>query len=467
MSLLVPYELYPYYNKDGYFISYFGDIYYGNIYTHLRFEDYAFIVSPNTRIEFRRLLDKEYNTVTFDQLANISREIKSFEIFLDVIDGKQDLGEKAPNYDNNSYGSHCKKMFVFGAGASAFSVFNDEIEAYRNFAFSSPIGNELFSKKFEAFIRRYLGVQLSLPSLRLSGNNVEAFFEKDWNQIKSSRNTDLLSKHINIAFFLRELFLKISEETVQEFRHHSLYAALADRLKSYANEKRRIGIVSFNYDTILEYYLGQVFRTPFTSMNDYVSNKNPFLLYKPHGSCNWGIPLSQNFLNACNDEVPDFIYQSQLSFADIYYRYMGPLKTMINQDSWGQEYEISGYKSGRFTVNKNKIEVIGKNNDRYFPSLLIPYQSKDEFVMPYYHYDSMKSFTSDMEDLYLIGWKGNEAAFNSLVKRNANSLKRIYIVNPAPDEVRNNLESFIDFSKMQIQHYNDFQTFLEQHNLED
>jgi len=463
----VPHELWDYYNKNGYFISYYGDVYYGNIFNVTQFPESSFICQPSNRREFLKRRDDKGVDLTLEDLTELSWEVKSFDIFPDVKDGNQELGCKEGYSNIGRVGNHeWKKMFVFGAGASAFSVFKDGLDTFRKFSYSPPIANELFGNKYEDYIRKFPGVQLSLPSLRVFGNDVEAFFQKEWSSIRTAMNKRLLSRHINISFFLRELFLRISEETISEFRHHSLYGAFSDMIKEYCSGSRKAAFVSFNYDTILDYYLEQAFSTDLSSTDAYIDiNRNSFFLFKPHGSCNWGIPVQQKYLGEMPTTLHEYVYENQLSFADVYYNLAGSLKEMINQDSWGQEYEVTGFKTGRFTFNKKRIQRIRSEYKNFLPSLLIPYRDKDEFVMPYSHYDYMSWYVRDMEDLYLIGWKGNEASFNNLLKRQANNLKRIFIVNPNPQEVETNLSKYLSLDKYEIQRYNDFESFLIQHQL--
>jgi rRNA pseudouridine-1189 N-methylase Emg1 (Nep1/Mra1 family) len=53
----------------------------------------------------------------------------------------------------------------------------------------------------------------------------------------------------------------------------------------------------------------------------------------------------------------------------------------------------------------------------YLPQLLVPYKSKDSFVMPEKHELWMNHFLSDIDEIIVIGWKGTEAKFQDLLKR--------------------------------------------------
>ena len=164
-------------------------------------------------------------------------------------------------------------------------------------------------------------------------------------------------------------------------------------------------------------------------------------------------------MNQNISDIPKYLLENQTSFSELYFQHLGTPYEMIYQQSWGHELELSNHTNGKFSVNKNKIEVVHSNPEQYFPSLLIPYKDKDEMVMPYHHYSLMQWFINSVEDLYLIGWKGNEAAFNTLIKRQAHLLKRIFIVNPNPKEVELNLGNYIDLKKYEVVYFKDFESF--------
>lgn len=456
----MPNELWPYLQKDGYFFMDHGDVYFGSIEDFPEIPDSIFIVRPGNRKELQAL---KGNDVSLEKVTKLSWQIKDFNKIKYHADGRASIGNSHEHPDLTRRGEQdWKKMFVFGAGASAFSVFKEEISRFRDFAYSPPIANELFSKKFQPYIKQYKGVELSLSSLRAFGNDVEGFFEKEWKGINESYNPTVSARHINITYYLRDLFNKISVETINEFYDCNLYSLFNDKIQKYLSQKRKekIAFVSFNYDTVLDHYISEFFSTSFNSMTDYVNfNHNPFFLFKPHGSCNWGWKFCDEFIKSTSTNIPDFLYKNQTSFTDLYFNHLGSHNEMIYQPSWGREIQLSENEIGKYTVNKNKIEVIHTNPEHFYPSLLIPYKDKDQMIMPYYHFDLMQWYFNQMEDLYLIGWKGNEASFNTLLKNHIYRLKRIFIVNPFPKEVETNLSKFIDLKKYEIIYFKDFEDF--------
>jgi len=460
----VPSHLSPYEINHGYLFMDHGEIHNGLIVTFDEFKDRAFVVERQNTQKLLALKEPGANPSLKDITA-LAWEIWDFDKVLDQFLGSQDIGNRDPNPDMTRYGQHeWNKMFVFGAGASANSVFDSDSAAFRESTFCPPIGNQLFGKKFQSYIKKFPGVERSLASLKRYGNQVEAFFEGEWDGIVKRYSPEIISRHISIAFYLKELFNKISEETIENYFDCSIYAAFCDHiqksLKNRPNEK--VAFVSFNYDTLLDHSVSQFFDQSFNEMEDYVRfNEKPFMLFKPHGSCNWGWKFKEEFLNENIADIPKYLFENNVSFAQVYFNLLGNIDHTVWHNSWGYIKSTSQRRS--YSINKNIIKVIHSDPEDYFPALLIPYQNKDEFVMPYYHRDTMKEFIRRMEDLYLIGWKGNEAAFNDLLKR-ADHLKRIVIVNPYPEEVKKNLlEHELDLTKYDVIHDDrtvDFETFL-------
>jgi len=452
-SLLgLPIHWHKYYQVKGHFVTYYGDIYPGYIYDFPDFPNSIFIIPQIYRNTIRELQNK--NAITIEALNKYGHEIKDPNVVTHVIEADR-IGSNTVFPDETIYGDQkWKQMFVFGAGASSFCVPGDEQGRLDNFQSRPPISNELFGNKYRSYFNKYEGVRLSLSSLRRLKNDVEAFLESEWTLIRDSHNPSLLSRHVNILYYLQELFFTISNDINEEFYDCNLYSTFTDILQKKLLQKplEKIAFVNFNYDTILDHYISSHFNVQFSQMCDYVNcNKNPFFYFKPHGSSNWGWRFNSEESKDKINNTPDWLYTNKICFDEIYYKHLGSLNEMVHS---------KGAYERKYSINKNKIEIIGDDYPRrYFPALLIPYRDKDDFVMPYYHSDAMGHFMNTMDDLFLIGWKGNETAFNALLKDRSHNLKRIIIVNPNPKEVEINLSLFLGdlYQKYQIICLNTFE----------
>ncbi|MCX7863406.1 MAG: hypothetical protein N2449_10475 [Bacteroidales bacterium] len=86
-------------------------------------------------------------------------------------------------------------------------------------------------------------------------------------------------------------------------------------------------------------------------------------------------------------------------------------------------------------------------------------------MMSYVMFDTSSFLSDRIEELYLIGWKGNENIFNTRILKNLRSLQKVIIVNPKQDEVINNIQYFVKLNDNDIEciNYNSFEEFLMQH----
>jgi hypothetical protein len=136
-------------------------------------------------------------------------------------------------------------------------------------------------------------------------------------------NGTVLTRHINIQYYLQKLLRDISHRVVSQFSSSNLYAKLANRLqKIYAASVRNIygrrsskkfAFVSFNQDTILDTFLQDQFRNNMTTLDEYVNiNESPYCLFKPHGSWNWGwkFPDTSKF----NGNTAQWLFDNNINF---------------------------------------------------------------------------------------------------------------------------------------------------------
>jgi hypothetical protein len=447
----------------AHFVTYYGDIYHGRIVQLNGYDDRFFILSNNQMQEFQRLQKH-----TLEEYQRLAWEIRDPRIIKFVSKQTEQLGVVDGKIDTTRNGNQqWKRMFVFGAGASANCLFGKNTKEQYASMMRPPLGYELFDERYDATINKFEGARLSVPSFMAKGRDIEGCLEDEWLKLRNAYNPNITTRHINLQFYMQTLFHWISSDVVRAHYRNNLFSLMANKLQSHlAGKDERVAMVSFNYDTILDQFIEKIFNAPFKSMNDYIDyNNRNILLFKPHGSCNWGWPVKQRQqLNSQNKNFQEALYEQQTELWDIYYRILGDFNSMVHNHSWGIEGSNHKHSLGRYTINKNKIEVIDHTKGEYFPALLMPYRDKDEFVMHYDHHHAMQWFIGDMEELYLIGWKGNEDFFNRLLETHAHRLKKIVIVNPNEKknkEVSKNLAKLLEKRKgITIEVVNSFEKFV-------
>lgn len=371
--------------------------------------------------------DKEYYIIPQSSLRNHGGLITSFDevkqlgtvVNIETIANwsVSSIQSATVQSDHLSFtGDHrATKLVILGAGAS-----HDFSSDLNDGNLKPPLSNNLFNHwNKERIITNYPGA-FNLSSSIRSTNDIEEFFEKKWKYIETNNDRITLAKIINVQYYLHELFMKISGWSQQIEMNN--FDILNNALHEYSiHENEIIPIVSFNYDLFTEFSLMSSLGYGFNSMDDYVDyRKRKILLFKPHGSCNWVRYFNQGFIpdNPNADMryvnlVANSLYSQKLSYPEILENLS---EEIVVKNSWG--------------IDATDMT----STQQYYPQLLIPFKSKDEFVMPTKHQQVLDYILSDVKEILIIGWKGTEETFNSLLGQKLSGKKiHVTIVN-GPNE---------------------------------
>lgn len=300
-----------------------------------------------------------------------------------------------------------RKMIILGAGAS----FDCGI---KNKKTNLPLANDLFHDKWIGPLAPYYQGAYQLCSDLAHTQDIEAYFQRKWERIVEHYDPNSLSKIINVQFYLHDLFMDISRRCSNPME--SNYKCLVNLVEDYSIKTgEHVLFVNFNYDLLLEDALQRCVKYRFDNIDDYVDYATrKMLLFKPHGSCN-------------------FIRKLHPSIAEIL-----PQHYEMRSVSTLAEFLYTGNRNLDYILSKlnGDIELLGRdelirNTDTpelvmYLPQLLIPYKSKDSFVMTEKHELWMEHFLSQTDEIIVIGWKGTEAKFQDLLKRKLEN-KRVTI----------------------------------------
>lgn len=439
-----------------YFFTSYGDVYAGFEFEEFHLPNYKIIIQSNHL--------REYSSMSMDERTIENIKQRGWIVPKNVIVGSVPAGDfiRPQNQDNGVwFDGHIRKdMFIFGAGASANCIASDAKEDFIKDLFRPPLGNELFARRFRDLYKKYEGVKQSISELQGTNVNVEEFLEDEWKDVEYGNET-VMSRHINTQYYLQEILMKISNRVCDEYFESNLYSKLARKLqlKHAQSPDRHFGIVSFNQDTILEHYFAHQFKRRITKIDDYIDvNTSPYCIFKPHGSWNWGWKFPKRI-----DDVIQKLYNNNVNFHKLYYELLGSPQDMLDWSSYGKETFSHDHGIGRFTIDKSKLQLIDSGNlEQCYPALLLPYRDKDELTMPLKHYHCMTTYINNLENLYIIGWKGNERVFNKVLLTHASRLKKIVIADPNPQIVEANLQKLLSGKRIEIVVYKGgFEEFVE------
>jgi hypothetical protein len=280
-------------------------------------------------------------------------------------------------------------MSVFGAGASAFCAYDSLAVPFRNDKGRPPLGPELFAERYHDVYEDYPGVIDSLWQLQGDQIDVEGALEEEWKEVAEFNNPQVIARHINIQYYVQNILCEASERVVRNYNTKNIYGVLADKLAKHCNRNRnnKLAFVLFNQDTILESFVSKYFRKPIEQMSQYVDlNFSPFVIFKPHGSWNWGWKFHQKLSD--NSPTPHHIYTEGYNYYYIFYQLLGSFEQMIDWNGWGWQSKLHPHRVGKFGVGKSKLTILNANTRSLrFPGLLLPYRDKDEFTMPNDHFE--------------------------------------------------------------------------------
>lgn len=430
--------------KKYFFFTYYGDVYYG-IMVQNHTSGYYYII-PSDNIEKYN----NSNNETRNSYKKIGWEIKDLRI---ITKYKEQIDYNQSNITSIPFTTQCKRLFVFGAGASAYCSLkktkkNDFVRS------GLPMGNEIFSKDF-CITSYYEGLQSVLPIYEAKGMDVESFLQLYYDKIRDKCDVISLRNLINIQICVQETIRRINNDIQSSIERYNAYSMFVSYLRYLLQneQNQRISIVSFNYDTLLEKCIKDDFLIDYNNIENYVSPKFQIQLYKPHGSINWGW-VAKNLPShiQSQDDFIQYLYDELFDLDTLYFEILGDTKQNIKNRSWGIECEK--HKIGRYTINMDTISVI-KPHEIYYPSILPPYKDKDDFIMPYSQQYAMKEVVKSVEELYLIGWKGSENLFLKYLKQNKN-IKKLIIVDPKAELVLKNIEGVNFGEKKMYKSFSDF-----------
>jgi hypothetical protein len=80
--------------------------------------------------------------------------------------------------------------------------------------------------------------------------------------------------------------------------------------------------------------------------------------------------------------------------------------------------------------------------------------------MPISHFYEMESYLHYIETLVLIGWKGNEESFNHILLTRTNRLRKVIIVDPNHQTIKQNLAAILNNKSIELVVYKDFEDFV-------
>lgn len=291
------------------------------------------------------------------------------------------------------------KIFIFGAGASQAA---QSQETYtENHPERSPLVDALFNEQYKNIVTEVLNFNTDVCRKKVQEKgSLEKWLTEKWNAI-NTLNTERAKRAERSWFGKVNLYIWILLNRVSKtYPNAQGYSKLLEKL--YDED---FGIISFNYDTLLDQSYEDVFSASLSSKKAYLDGN----FVKLHGSVNW-------FLKK-RDE--DDYFPSSRHTGDIGVRIRAIAENIYTKPMNLSKLEILDPKHTKLSNIDNLMTYF--NNEGYFyPLLFMPLTGKDYSIISDFK-DVMITKAEEMlrsaSDVYLIGYRASDLLIYQLLEQ--------------------------------------------------
>lgn len=312
-------------------------------------------------------------------------------------------------------------MVIFGAGASFDSSPTYPFgttppgataEDHHNAFNRPPLARELFANRplFIEAIDRYPQCKTIVPRLRapavISGErSIEAILQEI--EIQAATYQRGRQELAAVQCYLQRAISDCQNRWHNETRGITNYLTLLREIEHTQKGEDPVCLVTFNYDTLLEYALELHFGYKFEQIEDYTERIRPFRVFKLHGSVNWGqiveiaLPANMNLQHSPSILTYLIDHASELSVSNKF--------VLCNPLTLGEAVD----------------------NRPVFPAIAIPVEKKNQFACPQTLIEQLVTVMPHISKILVVGWRATEQNFLNLLANRLTGLRRgvqLYIV---------------------------------------
>jgi hypothetical protein len=284
---------------------------------------------------------------------------------------------------------HFVLLVIFGAGASYDSVLHYPPPTSRGQEdYRPPLANQLFDDRPQ-FVEAMNEYPACKPLVnRLRGNvHVEQQLAKFEQQAKTfpARRSQLAA----IRYYLHFMLWNCERNWFTIHNGITNYSTLLDEIDRWrVTHNEQVCYVTFNYDTMVEQTMAEMWGWAFDNLDAYTSNPR-FKLIKLHGSIDWGFEFMDPMAKASNAPQKIIRNASKTLHVDVSERYRKVVSPSMNFDDGTQG----------------------------FPALAIPVEKKSEFSCPPEHLTALANALPNVTKIITIGWRATEQHFLTMLKK--------------------------------------------------
>jgi hypothetical protein len=299
-------------------------------------------------------------------------------------------------------------LVIFGAGASYDSVLHLPPPSFHtggqsNFGVSilqerqphedsrPPLANQLFDDR-ALFVQVMNDYGACKPLVNLLRGNVHV--ERQLAKFEEEAKTfpPRYSQLAAIRYYLHHMLWNCQNNWFNFHQGITNYITLLDVIDRWRYEHvEQVCYVTFNYDTMVERSMTDLWGCTFDKFDKYTSNSR-FKLIKLHGSIDWGLQL-KNF--PPSTKPADIITD------------VGMLGIDVSQNYRKVHRPPVAFDDGTFG----------------FPALAIPVEKKNEFLCPPEHLRVLAEVIPKVTRIITIGWRATEQDFLTMLKKPVTGLQ--------------------------------------------
>lgn len=306
-------------------------------------------------------------------------------------------------------------LVILGAGASYDSVAASPAGTPASAEWPRlPLADQLFALRspFRTVSEAYPEIQAILPNLppRASGS-VETALQAMAGEM--DRHPERGRQLLAIRFYLTRI-IRESQKAWCEANHGELnHAALFDLLDLYRGHEE-VGIVTFNYDTLVERCLVRRFgaNPDFGSLTD---GRDGYRLFKLHGSVSWNRIV----------RVPDLDSTRTM-------------RGLINMHT-----EIEPTENFRM-VEAARAEAVYFDGQHVIPAIAVPLANKSVFECPTGHVETLTGLLPEVSRVLVVGWRAGEQHFLRLLEDRVKPTAPLLVLNGGEEAGRETHERLRD-----------------------
>ena len=285
-------------------------------------------------------------------------------------------------------------LVIFGAGASFDSApsYQPPLGGDPGHPNRPPLADQLFDDRptFRAYFQRFPECLPLITNLRHRAQNVtvEQELERMSGEIAAhpARHAQLMA----VRYALHLLLYQCVQGWSGVHAGVTNYGTLMDHIARWRSNYKRVVVVTFNYDTMIEDAF-EVVGVKISSMSDYVRDSR-YQLVKIHGSVNWARDIAEPLNLNPND--PRILINEA-----------GRIRT---SDTWWMvdQYPVS---SVPLPDQRRRIAAV--------PAIALPLLSKSSFECPPEHLQALEDALPHVSKVLVMGWRAMEPNFNALLKK--------------------------------------------------